>query len=165
MIGDPKIDTRNALHTAGIRANVPISDFPIVIPQLLNEVFGWLAEHNIAPDGPPFLRMHRVSMSTRMDVELGVIVAEPITGSGHVAPGIIPAGRYASLIYTGIENGIPGNAALLNWGKAQGLVWDMIETENGDAFGGRVEFFLDGPDDDPNPANWRTEVAIRLKDS
>jgi hypothetical protein len=35
----------------------------------------------------------------------------------------------------------------------------------GEAFGGRVEYLLDGPADDPDPANWKTEVAIKLADA
>jgi hypothetical protein len=81
-----------------------------------------------------------------------------------VAAEVLPAGRYAALIYRGVQNGIAGNAALLAWGAAQGLQWDQWSTPQGDAFGGRVEFFLTEPDVEPDPAQWETEVAIRLID-
>ena len=63
-----------------------------------------------------------------------------------------------------MENGIPGNAALVEWAEKQGVEWDHWDTELGDAFAGRVEYMLDGPDDDPDPSNWKTEVAIKLAD-
>ena len=78
---------------------------------------------------------------------------------------VLPAGRYASLVYTGIENGITGNRALIEWAAAQGIQWDRWDAELGDAFGGRVECMLDGPEDDPDPANRKTEVAIKLADN
>ncbi len=53
-----------------------------------------------------------------MDIELGVPVASALPGNGRIAPGVIPAGRYASLVYTGIENGIAGNGVLIGWAKA-----------------------------------------------
>ncbi|GHO91194.1 hypothetical protein KSF_012420 [Reticulibacter mediterranei] len=56
------------------------------------------------------------------------------------------------------------NAALLNWGAEQRLVWDQWTTEKGDAFGARVESFLTDPADEPDQAKWETEVAIRIKD-
>ena len=78
--------------------------------------------------------------------------------------GGIPAGRYASLVYTGVKNGVKSNAALLDWGAKQGLVWDKWETAQSDGFGGRIESFLTDPADEPNQAKWETEVAIRLAD-
>ncbi len=104
-------------------------------------------------------------MARQLEVDLGVPVAQAAPGDGRVQPGRLPAGRYASLIYTDVTQGVPANRALLEWGAAQGLVWDRWDTPQGDGWGGRVEFFLDGPADDPDPANWRTEVAIRIADA
>ena len=81
-----------------------------------------------------------------------------------MVPGVIPAGRYASLIYTGIMNGIPANKALLDWGAEQGLVWDTYVSDHGDGFGARYESYLTDPADEPDMAKWETEVAIRLAD-
>ena len=72
--------------------------------------------------------------------------------------------RYAALVYTGIDNGIEANKALLNWGAEKGLAWDTYAAENGDGFGARIESHLSGPADEPDPAQWETEVAIRLAD-
>jgi hypothetical protein len=103
-------------------------------------------------------------MPKRLDIEMAVPVAQAMPGDDRVSAGVLPAGRYASLIYSGVRNGIKGNAALLEWGAKQGLVWDKWKTENGDAFGARVEFQLTEPDEEPDPAKWETEVAIRLAD-
>jgi hypothetical protein len=52
----------------------------------------------------------------------------------------LPAGRYASLVYAGVENGIAGDGALIDWAVGQGIEWDHWGNELGDAFGGRVEY-------------------------
>lgn len=161
---EPTVDERGDQHYAGIRVQVAMSVLDHHVPDLIDELFVWLDEHQVAPTGPPLLRFHVIDMDGELDVEAGVPVARAVVGDGRVAPGVVPAGRYASLVYTGVENGIAGNGALLDWGADRGLRWDRWDDPRGDAFGGRVEYFLDGPDDDPDPATWDTEVAIRLSD-
>jgi effector-binding domain-containing protein len=159
---EPKIEERPEQHYIGIRTKVPMSDLPNVIPQLIGEVFAWLGDQGIPPNGAPLMRFHVINMEGMMDMEIGVPVGKPVTGSGHVSAGILPAGRYAALVYTGVTNGIPANAALLDWGAKHGLTWDQWAVPEGDAFGARYETFIDGPDDDPDPAKWKTEVAIKI---
>jgi len=159
---DPQIEERTAQHYAGIRVQVPVQEFQVIIPQLIDEVVSWLGAYDITPDGPPLMRFHVINMDGKMDVELGVRVATVVSGDDRISAGVIPAGRYATLIYTGVENGIASNAALIDWAMRQGLVWDRWDTPEGDAFGARVEFYLTEPEDEPDPAQWETEVAIRL---
>ncbi len=164
MIGMPKIETRPEQPYMGYRTHATMAQLSETIPQGLDEVFAWLGQQGIEPAGPPFIRYHIIDMAGQLDVELGVAVATTLPGNGRVAAGSLPAGRYAALVYTGVQNGIAGNAALLEWGAAQGLQWDQWSTPNGDAFGARVEFFLTEPNVEPDPAKWEHEVAIRLAD-
>src|SRR5262249_15359922 len=99
------------------------------------------------------------------DIELGFPVASALSGDARVSADVLPAGRYASLVYTGDYAGLVGaNAALLDWGAEKGLVWDSWAAEGGDGFGARFESYLTDPATDPDPAKWETEVAIRLAD-
>jgi effector-binding domain-containing protein len=164
MITEPKLEDRPEQPTVGIRTQVPMKAFKKIIPELLGEVFAWTRQHGVVPVGPPFMRFHVINMAGNMDVELGVPVASGVPGDGRVAAGAIPAGRYASLVYTGVRDGIKANAALLDWGAAQGLVWDRHDTATGDAFAGRYESYLTDPDEEPDPKRWETEVAIRVAD-
>lgn len=161
---EPKLDERTDQPTVGIRTQASMNELGSIIPQLNGEVFTWLEKRGVAPSGPPFIRYHVINMPGMMDIELGWPVAQAMSGDERVSASALPAGRYASLIYTGIENGIGGNGALLDWGAEQGLVWDTFASDKGDGFGARYESFLTGPEDNPNPANWDTEVAIRLAD-
>ena len=161
----PKIDERAEQPYMGIRTQVSIEQMGDgLVPQLLGETFGWLAEHGIEPAGPPLMRFHVINMEGLMDIELGVPVAQTAAGNGRVEPNTLPAGRYASLVYTGVQNGIAGNKVLIDWAKAQGLEWDRHDAPNGDAFASRYESFLTGPEDHPDPAEWDSEVAIKLAD-
>jgi effector-binding domain-containing protein len=165
MITTPGITERDAQPYVGIRTQVTMQELGSVIPQFADELFDWLDQHGIAPAGPPFTRYHVIDMDTKLDIEVGIPVATTVPGNGRIASGILPAGRYASLIYTDVSRGIEGNAALIGWGQAQGLMWDQWPAEKGDAFGGRVEFFLSDPEVEPDPSKWETEVAIRLADN
>ncbi len=158
----PKVDTRAAQPTVGIRVQVPMSAFKEVILQLLGEVLAWLGQKGIAPAGAPFMRFH--TLGTEYDIEIGAPVAQPLPAEGRVIASEIPAGRYASLIYTGRDDGYAGNKVLIDWAAEQGLGFDQWELATGDAFRARYESFLTNPNDEPDPTRWETEVAIRLAD-
>jgi len=160
----PIIDERPERHTAGIRIKAPIRDFKKVIPRTLTEVLAWATEHRVGTGEPPFMRLYVIDMEGDMDMELGIRVAEPIESNGRIVPGLLPAGRYASLIYTGRDRGYAGNGALINWGQKQGLKWDSWETPMGEAFACRYEAFLTDPAEEPDHKKWQTEVAIKLAD-
>jgi effector-binding domain-containing protein len=165
MNTEPKIDEREELHYMGIRTQVTMGEMGSgIIPQLLNEIIAWLGKQGTEPQGAPFMRYHVINMAAKLDIELGFPVAEAMEGNGRVQMAVLPAGRYASLIYTGIQNGMAGNKVLIDWAKTNGVQWDRWDDENGDAFRSRYETYLTNPDDEPDPAKWETEVAIKLAD-
>jgi effector-binding domain-containing protein len=162
MIGEPRIDERRDRATAGIRVQTPMRGMFGVVTLLTKEFNGWLKAHDVQRAGPPFLRFHVIDMQAEMDIEVGVPVAVPVAGDGRVTPGVLPAGRYASLVFTG--SGLAGNRALLEWGRANGLRWDRWDTTKGDAFRARTETWLTDPKVEPRKTRWEIEVAIRLAD-
>jgi effector-binding domain-containing protein len=169
MFSEPKIEQRSEQPYFGIRTQVPMKEMKKAIPKCLEEVFAWLGMQGIAPAGAPFIRYHVINMADKMDIEIGVPVANILPETGlqndppmNIKAGTLPAGQYAALIYTGVKNGIKANAALLEWGAKQGLMWDRWDVENGDAFRSRYETFITDPKDEPDSAKWKTEVAIRL---
>lgn len=164
MFTEPKVEYRDELRYVGIRTKAAMRDLGTVIPRSLDEVFGRLGEWGVEPAGAPFIRYHAIDMESELDVELGVPVATTAPGDERVRPGVLPSGRYAALVYTGVENGVAANAALLDWGAGRGLAWDTYASPDGDGFGARLESFLTDPDEEPDMAKWETEVAIRLAD-
>ncbi|WP_165422941.1 GyrI-like domain-containing protein [Ktedonosporobacter rubrisoli] len=164
LIGEAKLEERSAQPYMGLRTQISMQEFGPAIPQLFGEVFAWLEKRGIAPAGAPFIRYHVINMAAKMDIEAGVPIASILAGDERVKASILPGGRYASLVFTGVENGLAANKALLDWGAQHALRWDQWEAENGEAFGSRVEFSLTNPAEEPNPANWQTQIAIRLAD-
>ena len=164
MITEPKVEDRSEQPYVAIRTQATMQTLGTVIPQGIGEVAAWLGKQGAAPSGAPFIRYLVIDMEALLDIEVGWPVATALPGDGRVTAGVLPAGRYAALIYTGIDNGIEGNWALLKWGAQQGLVWDSWKAEKGDGWGARFESFLTNPDEKPDRAKWETEVAIRLAD-
>jgi effector-binding domain-containing protein len=168
MITEPKLENRSDQHYVAIRTQVTMQELGTgVIPQLHSEVFAWLGKQGVAPSGAPFMRYLVINMMEKLDIELGWPVARALSGTDRMDAGVLPAGRYASLVYIGPYEGdglIKANAALLDWGAEQGIVWDRWQDEHGDGFGARLESSLKDPGNEPDPAKWETEVAIRLAD-
>lgn len=164
IVREPRVDDRTEQPYLGLRGRAAQSELPNFIPASLDALLAYLAQQGVPPAGAPFMRFHVINMETAMDVEIGVPVASasaaPATDT--IRPGTLPAGRYASLVYRGVTNGIPANGALLEWIDAQGLNPDRWDVPEGDAFAARYEVFLSGPEDDPDPGQWDSEVAIKL---
>src|SRR5919197_766519 len=158
MITQPKIEDRAEQPYVGIRSQPRMQDLPAVIPQHIGEVIAWLGQQGVDPAGPPLVRYHACpatpDMAGMLDITVGWPVASAVAGNGHIVADVLPAGRYASLVFTGVKNGIKGNGALIEWAAAQGIEWDHWDNQIGDAFAGRVESMFDGPADDQAQANW-----------
>ena len=161
-IGKPKIDKRPKLTYMGIRAIAPFKGMSKVIGRIADELNHWVDENKIKTSGPPFLRFHVIDMRGFMDISFCVPVRKALPDHGEIKADTIPAGRYASLIYSG--GGISGNRALIEWVRAQGMDFDRWDTEQGDNFSGRYETYLTDPKVEPRKSRWKIEVAIKLAD-
>jgi hypothetical protein len=164
IVREPKVDERPEQPYLGLRGWTPQRELPNFIPASVDALLAYLAQQGVPPAGAPFMRFHVINMERAMDVEIGVPVAsaEAAPATDTIKPGKLPAGRYASLVYRGVANGIPANGKLLEWINAQGLKPERWDVPEGDAFASRYEVFLSGPEDDPDPGNWDSEVAIKL---
>ena len=158
----PKITRRPKQVYMGIRTITPFKGMSKAIGKLADELNARVAEHKVKPSGPPFLRYHVIDMRGFMDIEYCVPVRKALLDDGEVKAGFLPAGRYASLVYSG--GGISGNRALIEWVRAQGLEFDRWDTEQGDNFHGRYETYLTDPKIEPRKSRWQIEVAIKLMD-
>jgi len=161
-IGKPRIDKRPKLVYMGIRTIAPFKGMSKVIDRLSKEMNAWVSDHNIKTSGPPFLRFHVIDMRGFMDISFCFPVRKALPSDGDIKADVIPAGRYASLIYSG--GGISANRTLIEWVRAQGLDFDRWDTEQGDNFRGRYETYLTDPKIEPRKSRWRVEVAIKLAD-
>lgn len=162
IVGAPKIDFRPERSYMGLRTQVPLKGMFSVVDRLRKELARWFEQQGLDPAGPPFLRYHVIDMAGVMDIEVGAPVVTALPDDGRVQAGLLPAGRYASLIYVG--HGLTGNKALLGWASANGLAWDRWDDPRGDAFRARYETYLTDPQIEPRKTKWEVEVAIKLLD-
>ena len=161
-IGKPKIDKRPQQNYMGIRTIAPFKGMSKVVSSMADELNTWVQENKVKTSGPPFLRYHVIDMRGSMDISYCVPVRKALPEDGNVKADVLPAGQYASLIYSG--GGISGNRALIEWVRAQGMEFDRWDTEQGDNFHGRYETYLTDPKIEPRKSRWQIEVAIKLMD-
>ena len=161
-IGKPKIDTRSKQVYMGIRTIAPFKGMSKVVDRISRELNAWVNQQDITPAGPPFLRFHIIDMRGTMDITFGIPIRKALPDNGLIKADVLPAGRYASLTYSG--GGISANRALIEWVRAQGLDFDRWDTEQGDNFRSRYETYLTDPKIEPRKSKWKIEVAIKLAD-
>ena len=161
-VSEPRIDYRAEQPTLGIRIQTPMKGMSKAASKLFKEIDAWAKQQGVTPAGPPYMRYYVIDMTGEMDIEVGIPIAAPLPGDGRVCAGALPAGRYASLVYSG--SGLSGNKALLDWARANGLTWDRWNDPKGDAFRSRYESYLTDPEVEPRKTKWEVEVAIKLAD-
>jgi effector-binding domain-containing protein len=159
MLIEPKLEYRNKQHYVAIRTQAAMNELPAVIPQLLAEVNAWLDKQPVTRISAPFIRYNVIDMQAKLDIELGWALSTPIAGEGRIASGVLPAGQYAVVVYTGpYENLVEVTADLLAWAEQKKLAWKM--SADGLTWGARLEFYLKGPESGLEPKKWQTELAF-----
>jgi effector-binding domain-containing protein len=160
----PRIIERAAQPYVSITGLVTMRTIPEIADRM-PEVFGWLAGRGVEPAGPPFFKFNLIDMERELEIEVGVPAAGALDGDDVVRPGVLPAGRYASLTYVGHpQELIDATATLLDWGAEQGLAWDKHPTDRGERWGCRLELYKTDPAVEPDMHKWEMELAFRLAD-
>ena len=166
MLSEAHVITRPAQPYVAIRARVTMENIGTVLPGLHPRVFGWLGEHGLHPAGPPFWKYNLIDMDRELEVEVAEPVAEAVTGDDQVVAGVIPAGRYATLRYTGHPAGLAdATASLLHWADGQHLAWDVEKGPAGEEWAARLEIYETNPATEPDMSRWVTQLAFRLRDA
>ena len=148
MLDTPHLTRLDPCQTAVIHLTIPRADIRQVMGPGIAELMATLAAQGIKPAGPLF--SHHLAMHPdTFDFEIGVPVAGPVTPAGRVMPGALPGGPVARAILHGNYEGLAGG-----WGEF--LAW--IGSNGGQAAPYLWEVYLKGPESDPDPATWRTEL-------
>ena len=150
-----------------IRSSVAIGQLANIIGAQLDDVMSWLTDNGVGPVGAPLIRYHVcptiADSQAVVEVSIGWPIKEIMSTNESMESAALPGGNYACLTFTGVENGIAGNGQLISWARNHNHLFDSWPLPGGEGFSGRVEHMLDGPEDDPDPSQWRTEVAIKIK--
>ena len=160
------LEYRDAQPYAAIRlqAAIPFSKF---LAPAWGEVRAWLESIGISPCGAPFIRYLTTDMSARLDLEVGFPVAAALPHNGHISTGVIPAGKYAVMMYTGPYKGkglFKATVALLEWAQENHIAWKKSTRDRLEWWEGRLEWYLTDPDQEPDSKKWQTELAFLVND-
>lgn len=148
MIDTPHITQTAAQQTAIIRLTVPRDEIQNVMGPGLSELMAAIAAQGIAPAGPWFTHHLRMDPDT-FDFEIGVPVTAPVTAAGRMKAGQLPATKVARTIFHGNYEGL--GAA---WGEFDAWIAAQGHTPGADLW----ECYVAGPESNPDPATWRTEL-------
>lgn len=163
---EPQIRQRDEQPYLGIRSEVT-KGVAAVVDSAFPQLFAWLAEHGVTPSGPPFIRYREVDNAGE---PLGIEVGAPVGGGdapndgGPVRAGVLPAGRYATLLHVGpyrseeVPDLSQAQAALRSWTEANGL-HVSLPSERGSSLPCCVEHYRIGPPAEKDWTKWETELA------
>ena len=148
MLDMPQIIQTSIQEAAIIRLTIPRNEMMKVFGPAVGELLTALAEQRVEAVGAVFA--HHLKMTPDMfDFELGIKVSSPVTATGRVKPGQLPAAKVARAIYRGPYEGLPAA-----WGE-----FNQWMEANGHAQAGDLwELYSVGPQSTPDPANWLTEL-------
>lgn len=150
------------------RAATTGNELPEVVPSSLSTVFAFLQKHRVDVTGAPLVRYFVVDYNTgEIEIDVGVPVGgTTLRADARVHSAQIPSGTFATVIHRGPYDAlIRATAALMDWAQQNNVNWAMDEQRKVTRWDGRVEHYLVGAPDEPNPKNWQTEIAILISDA
>jgi hypothetical protein len=142
VASQPRVQLRPAQAYVAVAVSLAVDELHIV-DGIFFELFGWLANRGLTAHAAPFIRYVVVDMAGLLEIEVGIPVANTVTGDAQVISGVIPAGSYATLTYSAIDQAgdIQANAELQAWGAERGLAWKQDRIGEREVWGGRFEFY------------------------
>lgn len=162
MSGTPEVIERAEQPYVAIRATVTMESIGAASAHF-PAVFEWLARQGSRPAGPPFFKYYVIDMASQLQIEVGVPVPERLADDGSVVAGVLPAGRYASVIHVGHPDQLArATADLLAWAESNGLAFDTTTTSKGEMWACRLENYLTDPAEQPDMNKWETQLAFLL---
>jgi effector-binding domain-containing protein len=148
MLDKPRIVQTGAQLTAIIRLTIPREEIRSVMGPGIAELMAAVAAQGMVPAGPVF--SHHLRMDPGIfDFEIGVPVTAAVSAAGRVTASQLPAATVARTVYHGPYEGL-GSA----WGEFNAWITAEGHSPAPDLW----ECYVAGPESNPDPANWRTEL-------
>lgn len=158
MIDAPRIARTEELQAAVVHLQIPRDMLEAEMPAAIEEVRRALADQGVEPCGPMFAH-HLTTSAERFDFEVGYPVSAPVAPRGRVKPGILPGVQVVRSVYRGPYEGL--FAAWDEFGKRA----EVELAKHGLRPGSTLwETYLAGPETDPDPSAWRTELNVPLRE-
>ena len=128
MLEKPQIIHTVAQLAAVIRFTIPRADIQTVMGPAMQEVMATVAAQGLTPTGPMY--SHHFKMDPLLfDFEVGVPVLTPVSATGRVKAGQLPAATVARTVYCGPYEGLgAGWREFMDWITAEGH-FDLTEAQ------------------------------------
>ena len=148
MLDKPQIVRTQVQPTAVIRLTIPRAEIQSVMGPAIAEVMGAIAAQGMAPAGPVFSHHFGMNPDT-FDFEVGVPVTGLVSETGRVKASQLPATTVARTVYRGPYEGL---------GAAWGEFGKWVTSEGHKPAANLWECYVAGPESNPDPLTWRTEL-------
>jgi hypothetical protein len=160
VIGPVTIVDKDARPYAGIRLQTPFEGMFAVATRALKDLRAWSKAAGLEDEGPYLLRYYHVDMKGIMDIEAGFVTGSPPQDHPRIKAAVLPAGKYASLIYRG--NGMRGNEALMQWSRDASIPFERIDPTQPESFICRYEAYLTDYRLESRKLLWDVELSIKI---
>lgn len=148
MLDKPQIVQTAAQPAAIIRFTIPKSQIQSVMGPGRLELSAVVAAQGLVAAGPWF--SHHLRMDPDIfDFEIGIPVTTPVSATGRVTAGQLPAAPVVRTVYHGPYERL---------GAAWGEFMEWIAAEGHTSRPDLWECYVTGPETSPDPATWRTEL-------
>lgn len=148
MLDKPQIEQTTTQAAAVIRLTIPRAEIQNVMGPGYSELMAAVAAQGLAPAGPWYTYHLRMDPDI-FDFEIGVPVPSPLKPTGRVQAGGLPAATVVRTVYHGPYEGLESA-----WGEFEAWIAAQGYTTGPQLW----ERYVAGPESDPDPANWRTEL-------
>ena len=148
------LEDRKPQPVLSIRATVRIDELAERHGESLRELWRSMQTRGVTAAGPPFVRYHTWGQ-TETDVEVGIPVADAVSGEGRLAAGELPGGAAISTWHIGSPDRL-GEA----YGRLEGWLSERERKAAGAAW--EVYWWID-PAFDPDPASWPPSAEWRCE--
>ena len=148
MIDTPQVVQSTAQITAFIHLTVTLEEMQRQFAPSIGELISTVTSQGISPVGP-IIAHHLRGPTDKFEFRLSIPVSAPVTASGRVQAGELPARRVARTIHHGPYEGLRES-----WGEFM----EWIEANGHRPAPDLWESYVVHPDCESDPANWRTEL-------
>jgi effector-binding domain-containing protein len=159
----PFYETGNPVPYVGVVSTIPMMQLSDPASGF-GQLFSWLEIQGIEPSGPSFYRYKEFHKNGLITLEIGVPADVPDSVDTEFIKGVIPGGRYLSLLHTGDYSGLQAATEfLLKWAEDHELKFQTHEDDDVSLWTARLEWYLVDPTREPDPAEWQTKISILLE--
>jgi effector-binding domain-containing protein len=136
-------------------AKVTVSEIPQFLGKAYGAVTSQVTRSGLTFVGPPFARCRALDDEySEFEIEAGFPVDRQAHAAGEVEPSTLPAGLAAVVTHIGsYDQMMPAYEAIASW----------IAEHNGVVDGAPWEIYYTDPNEQPDPATWRTEIVQPYK--